>query len=288
MIINAQSAIKKGSKSFYLASLFFARGQKEDCWKLYRWCRHCDDVIDVGGTVDDLDRLRNQTLKGLRGEDVNEIFQDLGEVCRKYKIPEEYPLELLAGFAKDLQIVNIRSEQELEVYAYQVAGVVGLMMSYLMRADLQRAQSAAISLGNAMQLTNIARDVREDFEQGRIYLPESWLAEQEVRRETLLAENQRVQVFTVVQRLLRRADDLYREGRSGLQYLSFRSAVAVSIAAAVYSQIGQEILRRGPSAIDSRVYISLPHKIWLVGVGFIEAVTSRNARFFFWRSHAKN
>lgn len=288
MSIEAQNAIRKGSKSFYLASLFFSRSLKEDCWKLYRWCRYCDDVIDAGGTIGDLNSLVLQTKKGLAGEPSEKIFADLGEVCRKHQIPNEYPLELLAGFGKDIEKVFIRSEKELENYAYQVAGVVGLMMSCLMKADLQVAQSAAISLGNAMQLTNIARDVREDFEKGRIYLPQTWLQEAQVESEYLLAQDQRAQVFAVVQRLLQRADDLYVEGLSGLKYLPFRSAVAISIAASIYSQIGRKILNSGPASIDSRVYITLPHKIFLAGVGLIVALSSLTERFLYWRSHAKS
>lgn len=287
MSSEAQHAIRKGSKSFYLASLFFSRPVKQDCWQLYRWCRYCDDVIDAGGTATDLEWLKLQTIRGLRGEPCEDIFAGLGEVCRKHQIPEEYPLELLAGFSKDLTIVNICSEDELESYAYQVAGVVGLMMSYMMKADLRVAQPAAISLGNAMQLTNIARDVREDFEKGRVYLPDTWLKEQGISKTNLLDDYQRAQVFAVLQKLLKRADVLYAEGLRGLKFLPFRSAVAISIAAAIYSAIGRQILKKGPSAIDTRVYITLPHKIFLAGFGFVGALTSLTERFFYWRSHAK-
>ena len=287
MSAEAQNAIRKGSKSFYLASLFFSRTLKQDCWKLYRWCRYCDDVIDSGGSAADMEWLKLQTIKGLCGEPCESIFADLGVVCRKHQIPKKYPLELLAGFSKDITGFTVQSEDELERYAYQVAGVVGLMMSHLMKADLKVAQSAAISLGNAMQLTNIARDVREDFERGRVYLPESWLQEQGIKKTDLLDLYQRPQVFAVVQKLLKRADDLYAQGLNGLKFLPFRSAVAISIAAAIYSEIGRKILKQGPSAIDSRVYITLPNKIFLAGVGFLGALTSLTGRFFYWRSHAK-
>lgn len=287
MIQDAEQAIEKGSKSFYLASLFFSQETKHDCWVLYRWCRHCDDVIDNGGNLRELEELQTNTLKGLRGENTHAIFSSLGKVCRKHSIPAEHPFELLAGFQKDTQAVRIKNEAELDVYAYQVAGVVGVMMCYLMKANLALAQQAAISMGNAMQLTNIARDVKEDFEKGRIYLPQSWLDEAGVNTERLLAIEQREQVYTVVQRLLKKADGLYREGREGLKYLPLRSALAVAIAAAVYSQIGSKILRLGPTSLDSRIYVSFPHKIWLVGLGIFWVMSSLTGRIVLWRSNAK-
>lgn len=264
---DAQASIQNGSKSFYLASLFFSRSTQTDCWSLYRWCRACDDRIDEGGTVADLEDLRSKTQIALEEGRGPAEFRALGEVCRRHSIPVQYPVELLAGFAKDVDGVRIRDERELEEYAYQVAGVVGMMMSHIMRADLPRAAEAAKSMGNAMQLTNIARDIREDFERGRIYLPESWLKAEAIERERLLAHDQREALFRVTTRLLRRADELYREGYRGLSHLPFRAAVAVSIAAAVYSSIGKKILREGPGAIDKRVYVSLPEKLLLVAKG---------------------
>lgn len=287
MIHDAEKAIEKGSKSFYLASLFFSKETKHDCWVLYRWCRHCDDVIDNGGGSRELEDLQKNTLKGLRGENTGEIFSALGKVCRKRGIAAEHPFELLAGFQKDTQAVRIQNEAELDVYAYQVAGVVGVMMCYLMKANLALARQAAISMGNAMQLTNIARDVKEDFEKGRIYLPQTWLDEAGVNRDLLLADEQRAQVYSVVQRLLKKADGLYQEGRQGLKYLPLRSALAVAIAAAIYSQIGSKILRQGTTSLNSRIYVSFPHKILLVGLGIIWVLSSLTERLVLWRSNAK-
>ncbi|KHD87163.1 MAG: hypothetical protein OM95_15825 [Bdellovibrio sp. ArHS] len=283
----AKKAIEEGSKSFYLASLFFDRQTKADCWALYRWCRHCDDVIDNGGSSVDLEELKIRTVNGLRAPSDDEIFSDLGKVCRRHGIPAQFPLELLAGFKKDTSSVRIKTESELDTYAYQVAGVVGLMMSYLMKADLAVAKEAAVSLGNAMQLTNIARDIKEDYQKDRIYLPGTWLEEEHIDSAQLLHEGQRDKVFSLVQRLLKKADALYEEGRQGLKYLPVRSALAVAIAAAVYSQIGHKILKLGPASLESRIYVSLPQKILLIGRGIFWVIQSFSQRLVFWRSNAK-
>lgn len=259
-----KTAIQKGSKSFYFASLFFSDQVKSDCWHLYRWCRYCDDRIDNGGTRDDLVDIKNKTISALSTLSGPPQFRGLGEVCQRNSIPPEYPMELLSGFEKDSRGITIRDEAELEEYAYQVAGVVGLMMSYIMKADLSRAREAATCMGNAMQLTNIARDIREDFGRGRIYIPATWLEDEEIQTDKLMDAAQRERLFRTSERLLKKADNLYQNGYRGLIYLPFRSAIAVSIAASFYSSIGRKILRTGPRALDSRIYISLPEKLFLV------------------------
>jgi len=262
-----RTAIRKGSKSFYFASLFFSDQVKSDCWNLYRWCRYCDDRIDNGGTHDDLNDIKNKTLSALSGLSAPPQFHGLGEVCKRYSIPMEYPLELLSGFEKDSRGHVIRDENELEEYAYQVAGVVGLMMSYIMNADLSRARQAAQCMGNAMQLTNIARDIGEDFSRGRIYLPTTWLTDEKIQSHKLMDPEQREPLFRISQRLLKKADVLYQKGYGGLIYLPLRSAFAVSIAASIYSAIGKKIQRKGPASLDSRIYITFYEKLFLVFQG---------------------
>lgn len=260
----AQNAIKNGSKSFYLASLFFSPAMKADAWALYRWCRLCDDRIDEGGSIADLDDLRFNTLLAIRDGRGPDDCVALGDVCARRSIPEQYPLALLEGFEKDVRRAPIRDQADLEQYAYHVAGVVGMMMAHVMGADLPAAGHAAKCMGNAMQLTNIARDVREDFARGRVYLPQAWLEEAGIDQNCLMSAEQRPRVFAVVQRLLERADGLYAEGRRGLSFLPFRAALAVSIAASIYSAIGRRILRTGPAALDSRAVVPLWQKLILV------------------------
>lgn len=259
-----QAAIQNGSKSFYLASLFFPRKVKTDCWVLYRWCRYCDDRIDDGGTETDLEEIKEQTRAAVWEGEASEPFRSLGALCRDHDIPGKFPMELIEGFERDVQGVKIIDGRDLEKYSYHVAGVVGLMMSHIMGADMPKAAAAAVNMGNAMQLTNIARDIREDYLNGRVYLPQSWLEEAGIRESQLLSPDKREALFQVTRRLLTRADELYQDGYAGLKYLPFRAALAVSIAASIYSSIGRKILRLGPAAIDRRVFVTLPEKLVLV------------------------
>jgi len=142
-----------------------------------------------------------------------------------------------------------------------VAGVVGLMMSHVMGVSEQVALKHAADMGKAMQLTNISRDIIEDFNMGRVYLPLQWLKEVEVNPEEVGEVKHRQAIAYLVRRLLKQAQDYYNSGNRGLKYLSFRSALAVGVASCVYSAIGNKVLRRGERAWDSRTIVSPAEKV---------------------------
>ncbi|RYZ88327.1 MAG: phytoene/squalene synthase family protein [Proteobacteria bacterium] len=214
--------------------------------------------------------MRLQTAAAFRAEpDLSPGFQNLSQIAVRHQIPLSYAEDLLAGFAMDVQKVHYRSIQDLELYAYRVAGVVGLMMSKIMGVTSPLAKAPAIAMGNAMQLTNIARDVAEDFGRGRIYLPEEWLLEEGIEPTQLLAPSNRQALYRVVMRLLDRADRLYQQGRAGLHYIPLRSRLAVSMASMIYRQIGVKIRRRGLSALENRVVVPFYEKLFLAFKGAV-------------------
>lgn len=284
--LEIRRAIRNGSKSFFLASWFFSGKVRNSAWILYRWCRHCDDAIDKGGDLTTVDSLRKLTRSGLDSLSGPREFSDLGRIVQTHNIPRALPFDLLLGFEMDARGATIVSQSDLESYAYHVAGVVGVMMSYLMGARFPQATTPAICLGNAMQLTNIARDVSEDFQNGRVYLPSQWLADQGLTRDNFFEETHRDRLFKVVTRLLFRAEELYQLGYQGLSSLPFRSAIAVSIAGSIYSAIGKKILNRGPSGIAERAVVSLPEKCGLILVGVFRVLASRFHRWPGGRSDA--
>ncbi len=238
---------------------------RKACWILYRWCRHCDDLVDhTANPAQAVADILDQTLKGS-----TPIFNDFDQLCHKYQIPKTLALDMISGFDQDAKFERFFSLEDLEVYAYRVAGTVGLMMSHIMNVKDQRAMAPAKSLGIAMQLTNIARDVTEDHARGRVYLPLQWLRDAGVSEERIPLENEKV--FPVVQKLLYRAEELYREGQRGYHFLPFRAAVAVSIASEIYAEIGRKILRQGPSALDMRMTIPFLPKLRLALKGIRKA-----------------
>ena len=268
--------ITRGSKSFSLASRLFDPATRDDAFCLYGWCRTCDDAID-GSTVGfregdapaelppeealrrltELQRRTRQAYEGTLDGDGPEdaVFRAFGEVARRRGIPMVYPLELLEGMAMDVRRESYASIDHLLVYCYRVAGTVGLMMSHVMGLRDERALRNAADLGMAMQLTNIARDVAEDFRSGRVYLPLDWLEEAGLAPGLVGEPKFRGNVAIVVRRLLADADRLYASGDAGLFALRFRAACAVGAARRVYAEIGRRVERRGGLAWTSRTVV---------------------------------
>ncbi len=277
LVEHGQSVIEKGSKSFAAAARLFAPETRGGAYMLYAWCRHCDDQTDdqeLGFDGSQLDvkegrarveRLRAETLRALSGERVDDpIFAGLQRVVADSEIPHRYPLEHLDGFVMDVEGREYHTIQDTVEYCYHVAGVVGVMMAHIMGVRDEPTLDRATDLGLAFQLTNICRDIMEDAEVGRVYLPRGWLGEAGVPVDEIQHPAHREKVFEVVRRVLTEADRYYASSWLGISQLPFRSAWAVAAANAVYRDIGRLILDRGPRVWDHRVSTGKVRKIRLV------------------------
>lgn len=262
----AQVSIDQGSKSFAMASRLFPKELRDGANRIYFWCRHCDDVIDEGGGFAELETLKVLTLNIWDKDQKShqEPFMAFRETIIKYNIPSHYPMELLEGMRMDLVGKSYFTLSELKLYCYRVASTVGLMMCHVMGIYRASALKEAADLGVAMQLTNIARDVKEDFDLGRTYLPLEWLQAEGLTQTNYMKRENREKLFRVIKRLLFVAEDSYQEGLKGLDALSWRSALTILCAARIYREIGREILHIGPAAIDNRTVISKKQKYSIV------------------------
>jgi len=266
----SRASIQKGSSSFAAASRLFHPKVREDAYLLYAWCRHCDDEIDgqVMGHVMDkgahglspmlaaakLAELEDKTRRALAGEAMDDpAFAAFQRVALRHGMAARYPLELLEGFRMDVEARTYRTLEDTLLYAYHVAGVVGVMMAQVMGVgDLATLRRAA-DLGLALQLTNIARDVIEDARLGRVYLPADWLGAAASGPAAVADPANRAVVFEATERLLAAAEPYYDSAIDGLKALGFRSAWAVAAARGIYRQIGAEVLASGPRGMDRRV-----------------------------------
>jgi len=256
-----QTIIKKGSKSFSLASRLFDEKTRDAACFLYGWCRYVDDAIDevedVSRQKQVLEELREETLKAFNGQpSENIVFQALSRVAREYHIPSFYAVELLEGMRMDVENQRYFELKDLSLYCYRVAGCVGLMMSHVMGVSTEEALENASDLGIAMQLTNISRDIMTDARMGRVYLPLRWLREVGMGEKDILNPAFRVSLAYLVRRLLREAEQRYESGVRGLRYLPLRSALAVAMAICVYRKIGHKVEERREKAWDSRTIVS--------------------------------
>jgi phytoene synthase len=286
----SKDSIVKGSKSFRSASRLFDPAVREDAWLLYAWCRRCDDEIDGqdhGFGHEDLSEkeqkrrlkdLYRQTRRALAGEAMtDQTFAAFQRVALRHRLPERWPLDLLDGFAMDVEHREYRTLDDVMAYCWHVAGVVGVMMARVMGVFDAQVLRRAQDLGLAFQLTNISRDVVEDAENGRVYLPADWLVEAglEPTAEAVADPKNRAAVHAVTARLLAVAEPYYDSARVGLRGLPFRSSMAIAAARGVYREIGRKVIRRGPGVWTGRVSVGKAMKLWLFGRSVLIALWTR-------------
>jgi phytoene synthase len=293
----SRDSIQRGSTSFAAAARLFDPRIREDAYMLYAWCRHCDDEIDgqiMGHGAVGLDpvlarsklaELEDKTRRAMAGEPTDDTaFAAFQRVAQRHGIPAQHPLDLLQGFRLDVEGHTYLTLQDTLVYAYHVAGVVGVMMAQVMGVHDIATLRRASDLGLALQLTNIARDVVEDAKVGRVYLPADWLGAAAEHPMAVADPANRDVVFAATERLLAEAEPYYASARWGLKSLDFRSAWAVAAARGVYRQIGLIVRAAGPAGMDRRASTGAVIKIARVLQGGL--IATRAATLDRWGAEA--
>jgi phytoene synthase len=294
VVATSRDSIQRGSTSFAAAARLFDPRIREDAYMLYAWCRHCDDEIDgqvLGHGAVGLDpvlarrklaELEDKTRRAMADEPTDDAaFAAFQRVAQRHAIPAQHPLDLLQGFRMDVEGHTYATLQDTLLYAYHVAGVVGVMMAQVMGVrDIDTLRRAS-DLGLAFQLTNIARDVIEDARGGRIYLPAEWLGAAAQSPSAVIDSDNRAVVFAATERLLAVAEPYYASARWGLKALGFRSAWAIAAALGVYRQIGLRVRAMGPAGMERRASTGTLIKLALVSQGGL--VAARAATLDSWR-----
>jgi phytoene synthase len=285
--------IARHSKSFALAARLLAAESRDRVAALYAWCRVCDDAIDLSppathaATLAELQReLRSIYAGESQPHAAAALFQG---VVRDRRIPVEYPAELLEGLRMDASGQTYASTDELLHYAFRVAGTVGLMMCHVFGVADSRAIVHAAHLGIAMQLTNIARDVAEDWQRRRLYLPGDLLgpelfSELRARLGGELPRRCAQAMAPAVAALLRIAEGYYASGDRGLALLDHRAALSVRTARLIYAAIGVEIARRHYDVLAGRAVVPARTKARLALTAVVQQVGALPER---WRARQR-
>ena len=262
-----RALLRKGSKSFSLASLLLPQRVREPAAAIYAFCRVADDLVDEGEGGDDvLQQLYRRLDRAYDGRPEDDpVDRAFSSVVRFHDIPKEVSAALLEGFAWDAQGRQYETIEDVQAYSARVAGTVGVMMTLLMGPRDAPTLERACDLGVAMQLTNIARDVGEDARNGRVYLPTTWLRDAGVEREAFLADPAfRPEVAIVIRQLLERAEFLYARSDAGIAMLPTDCRAAIRAARLIYSEIAHELQRRGLDSLSQRTVVGKGRKLWLV------------------------
>lgn len=228
------------SKSFYMSSALLPEEKRSAVRALYAFCRIVDDIVDEGSVVGraaELDYWRGVVQGLLRPRPDDLIAQAWVDARNRYHIPARYALQLIDGVARDLNQTRYKSFDDLATYCYGVASTVGLMSMYIVGFKSSEALPYAIKLGVALQLTNILRDVGEDFRNGRVYLPQDelkafGLSENDLARGLV---DDRWRKFMQFQ--IKRNQELYQEAQKGIQFLDRDGQMAIGASADFYQSI---------------------------------------------------
>ena len=269
--------LRAGSRTFFAASLILPTGLRAPSAGLYAFCRVADDAVDQGADgAAALSRMRFRLESVYRGKpDDQAVDRVFADAVRQSAIPAEIPRALLEGFAWDVERRSYQTLADLECYAVRVAGTVGLMMALLMGVRDHATLAAACDLGMAMQLTNIARDVGEDAQNGRLYLPRDWLREEGIDPELWLARPvHSAALARVVARLLSAADELYTAAEPGIGALPASCRPGMRAARLLYAEIGREVARGGCDSISRRAVVSWQRKARILADAMVRRAPS--------------
>jgi phytoene synthase len=257
--------------------------KRQAIYAAYAFCRQCDDAVDNQGSPESRLRALHQAQRRLldcyAGEPGDPVTLALHHASTRYQIPRAYFESLLEGMAMDVQRSRYQTFQELHGYCYRAASVIGLICIEIFGYRRPQARTFAVDLGLAMQLTNILRDVKEDAERGRLYLPQQELRDFGVSEDDLLAGHLTDGVRALLRYQVRRARKYFASGTRLLPLLPPRSRICTAVLQGIYSEILERIEAANYDVFRKRIALSTREKTqlmawhWCRGLAN-EAVTS--------------
>ena len=270
---NSNLSIKKRAKTFYFASLFFSRNKQNDIKTLYIFCRYVDDIGDsnVYSTREKKHHLKKIKKDLLEYRSKDRIVSNFIFLLSKYKIKPLIAIDLVDGVLGDLKKVDISNIDKLILYGYKVAGTVGLIMCKIMELNNKYLERKGIQLGIAMQITNISRDIKEDLERNRIYIPKEFRSINTNKASEILKNKTiQTQLSSDLKKLIDLSDEIYSTSWDGVIGLPLKYRIPIAIASKLYQSIGQKIRKNNYNIWRKRIYLSLNEKIFKTISVFIE------------------
>lgn len=255
----AEIITARHSKSFFAASGLLPEEKRSAVRALYAFCRTVDDIVDEVELKKDrdfeLDYWRNivQTASASTDDPVSAAWAD---TLARYHIPRHYALQLIDGVARDLCQSRYQTFEDLATYCYGVASTVGLMSMYIVGFKSQEAVPYAIKLGVALQMTNILRDVGEDYRNGRLYLPREELLAHGIREEDIAAGRITDNWRQFMKFQIGRTRRLYEESWAGVKMLEREGQLAIGAASVFYQGILDDIEKHDYNVFTRRAGLS--------------------------------
>ena len=277
-----RAVTRREAKNFYYAFLTLPAERRRAIYVAYAFCRHCDDSVDAERSHDAKIAMLGQIQSSLEatysGHADRPLFLALADIAQRYDIPEEYFQGVISGVECDLVKDRYENFEQLRRYCYQVASVVGLICLQIFGYKDASAKAYAVDLGLAMQLTNIARDVQEDLESGRIYLPQDEMARFGYTEEDLRAGIVNQPFINLMEFQAQRAREYFRSGFQLLPYLSPRSRACPAVMGQLYSKVLERIESAGYDVLHNRIGLSKAEKLRVTAQTWFTAMLPQSPR----------
>lgn len=265
---SSQEVTKKSGSNLALAFILLPAEKRQAMVSLYAFCRLVDDIADEEtAPVEERRAELNRWREGLQricagGKADIPILDEFAPVVRKYEIPYTLMNELILGVEMDLEKVEYHTWEELDLYCYRVASVVGLMSLRIFGFTQSATEEYALALGRALQYTNILRDVKTDLEKGRIYLPSEEYEKFEVKREDILASRYTEAYRQFAEHYKERTVGYYRRALKVLPAVDRPNMIAAELMGAVYWQLLRKLIRAKYNVFENKpVRLSKGEKI---------------------------
>jgi phytoene synthase len=264
---------RRSRSSFYYAFILLPPERRRALHAVYAFCRFIDDIADDEAIREPallLKRWREELDRVYSGAPTRALSRALADSARRFKIPRELFEEIINGVEMDLSRKRYQSWEELRPYCYRVASALGLICIEIFGYSNPSAKLYAENLGLALQLTNIMRDVREDAERGRIYLPLEDLARFNVRENEILGGVYSPNFVRLMDFEARRARELYALAQSELAQEDRATLLTAEAMRLIYAALLERIINSNYRVLDRRHRLSAPHKLYLVGRAWAE------------------
>ena len=270
-------------KTYYLATLLLPAAKRPYVHALYGFARYADEIVDdLSSTLTEEEKAAAlkgwgaQAISDIRGgTSIDPIGRALVDTVKKYSIPIEYFEAFLHSMEMDLTVNEYQTYEDLMEYVYGSAAVIGLQMVPILGALSPEAFEAAKKLGIAFQLANFIRDIGEDLERGRIYIPIDELARFGVTREDLFARQLTPPIVEAIKFQIERVRNLQREASVGIAMLEPASRPCIEAASELYCGIVDEVEAIGYDIFNFRAKTSTWRRIKVALPAYLRAIRAR-------------
>ena len=270
-------------KTYYLATLLLPSAKRPHVHALYGFARYADEIVDdLASTL--TDEEKSQALKNWgasvisdlrRGQSEDLIGRALVDTVTQFDIPIAYFEAFMKSMEMDLTVTRYQNYAELKEYMYGSAVVIGLEMLPILGYSDERAIPAATALGEAFQLANFIRDIGEDIDRGRIYMPLNELARFGVDEAMLLKRQMTPEVTEAIKYQIARVKELQDVAEAGIKFLSPISRPCIRAASELYCGIVDEIIANEYDVFTKRATTSKARRARVAGLAFLQTLTVR-------------